>query len=327
MDRAHPAIKGILMKILITGTLGFIFSNFVRKVVEDYPSYQFVGVDKAVKHYNLNNMLRHPNYRFYLADIADAHTMDRIFTLEQPDIVIGGAAESFVDNSITDILPFLQTNIIGTQILVNMCLKHKTQKYVHISTDEVYGQKLSIAEEAWTEEAPLLARNPYACSKAAAELVVRAAHETHNLQFQMTRSCNVYGPRQKRENLIPHIIYSLMNNQAIHLHGNGKNFRQYLYVDDKIDAIMKIIHCGDINTVYNIGDDYHFRNIEMVNYIAEIMQTQPNIQYITDRKAHDFGYRVSASLLRSLDWQPQMCLDRGMKHTIQWYLHNQNHYD
>jgi dTDP-glucose 4,6-dehydratase len=313
--------------ILVTGVCGFIFSNFIRKVTIEYPDTNWIGVDKLVKDYNINNMFQCKNYQFYLADIADRHTMSRIFQLTKPDIVINGAAESFVDSSITDIFPFLHTNIIGTQVVINCCLEYNSQ-LLHISTDEVYGQKLSLNTEGWIESDPLLSRNPYACSKAAAELVVRAAHETHGLTYQMTRSCNVYGPRQKKENLIPHIIHSLMNDKPIHLHGDGQNFRQYIYVDDKTNAIMKIIKDGDINAVYNIGDNYHIRNIEMIYRIANRMRVRnPKIEYITDRKAHDFGYKVSASKLHLLNWSPQVSLTDGMKQTINWYLENKNHYD
>lgn len=309
-----------MKKILVTGTLGFIFSNFIRKVVEEYSEYKFVGVDKAVKDYNLDNMFSHQNYNFYFADIADAHTLNNIFTLEKPNIVIGGAAESFVDNSITDILPFLHSNILGTQTLINMCLKHKIEKYIHISTDEVYGQQLSKGATPWTEEEPMLARNPYAATKASAELIVKSAHYTHGLPFQITRACNVFGPRQKKDNLIPHILQSLLTNKSIHIHGNGQNFRQYVYVDDKIFAIMKILQNGKIDEVYNIGDDNYFTNLEMVYYLAKLVNKEPQITFIPDRKAHDFGYNVSNTKLKAIGWTPKYKFDYAMKKTIDWYI-------
>lgn len=306
-----------MKKVLCTGTLGFIFSNFIRKVVKEHPNYEFVCVDKAVKDYNLDNM--YPECQFYLADIADAHTMDRIFQIERPDIVIGGAAESFVDNSITDVMPFLHSNIIGTQTLINCCLQYKVEKYIHISTDEVFGQQLSRDDRPWIETDPMLPRNPYACSKASAELIVLAAHYTHGLQYNITRSCNVFGPRQKKENLIPHIIHSLKNEAAIRIHGTGLNFRQYVYVDDKVNAIMQIIKQGRVNQIYNIGDNNYFTNLEMVQQIANVMQIRPNITFIEDRKCHDFGYSVSPQKLRDIGWRCKGTFLDNLEKTVRSY--------
>lgn len=309
-------------KILVSGSLGFIFSNFVRQVVDQYPEYIFVGIDKAVKEYNLDNSFTHPNYTFYFADIADEHILDRIFKIEKPDYIINGCAESHVDNSISDIMPFLHSNIIGTQTLINMALKYNVEKFLHISTDEVLGQKLNIDDEPWTEESPILSRNPYACTKASAELIVKAAHYTHNLQFLISRGCNVFGPRQKKENLIPHILNSLIENKQINIHGNGLNFRQYIFVNDKIDGIMKIIKNGKINEIYNISDDNYFTNLDMVHYLSKQLNKDPKINFIEDRKAHDFGYKVSNSKLKSLGWSPKNNFDNAMKQTINWYINN-----
>jgi dTDP-glucose 4,6-dehydratase len=305
--------------ILITGVCGFIFSNFIRNVAS-LDQFRFVGVDKLVKTFNIDNMFEHPNYKFYMADIADQHAMERIFQIEKPDIVIGGAAESFVDNSITDIMPFLHTNVIGTQVLINACLKFGVEKYIHISTDEVYGQQLNKDDIAWTEKAALNPRNPYAASKAAAELIVKTAHETHGLQYQMTRSCNVYGPRQKFDNLIPMIINNMKNNLPIKIHGNGTNFRQYIYVNDKIEAIMKILENGEINQTYNIGDYNYFSNLEMVSKVANVLGKKDfKIEFIADRKAHDFGYSVANAKLQYIGWSPKTKFDEGINKTINFY--------
>jgi dTDP-glucose 4,6-dehydratase len=306
-----------MIKVLVTGTAGFIFSNFIRQVIPSNPNYQFVGVDKLVKEYNINNLYTsNPAYNFYLADIADSHTIDRIFQLEKPNIVIGGAAESFVDNSITDVMPFLHSNIIGTQTIINACLKHKVDKYVHISSDEIYGQQLNQSDRPWIESDPLQPRNPYATSKAAAELIVNSAHITHGLQYQITRSCNVFGARQKRENLIPHIIHALHQGTPIRIHGNGLNFRQYIYVHDEVNAIMAIIKRGKINQVYNIGDNNYFSNLEMVNNIANIMNKHPDITFIEDRKAHDFGYSVNTNKIRELGWKPKSNFKDNLNKTV-----------
>lgn len=309
-------------KVLVTGVAGFIFSNFIRKVTQQYPNTKWIGVDKLVKHYNIDNLYEHPNYKFYTADIADEHIMDRIFDIERPDFVIGGAAESFVDNSITDIRPFIHTNIVGTQTLVNCCLKYETKEYLHISTDEVYGQKTTRDDRPWMETDPLLPRNPYATTKAAAELIVQTAHYTHNLPYKMTRSCNVFGPRQKRENLVPHIIHSLANNVPIRIHGDGLNWRQYIRVNDKISGIIKILEAGKINNTYNIGDNNYFTNLEMVDQIAHIMKKKPAITFIEDRKCHDFGYSVNCDKLRELGWFPKYTFTNNMQDTIRWYMEN-----
>ena len=305
--------------VLVTGTLGFIFSNFIRRVVSKYVEYRFIGVDKAMFSYNLNNAYTHDNYKYYLADIADKHMMNRIFEIEKPDIVIHGAAESFVDNAITNIDPFLHTNVLGTQVVVDCCLKYDVKQFLHISTDEVYGQKQNLDQEGWTEEEPLLARNPYAASKAAAEMIILSAHHTHGLQYKMTRSCNVYGARQKRENLVPMIINNLLDARPITIHGNGLNFRQYIHVNDKIDAIMAVLQSGKMNNVYNIGDNNFKRNIEMVDYIAKAMHIKPFIQYIDDRKAHDYGYKVNTNKLNQLGWKPRVEFNSGMMETILFY--------
>lgn len=308
--------------ILVTGVLGFIFSNFIRKVVEEYPEYRFVGVDKAVRKYNLSNAFSYPGYNFYLGDIADHHFIDNLFEIEKPDIIIAGAAESFVDDSISDIMPFLHSNIVGTQVLVNAALKHGVEKFIQISTDEVFGQKLSLNEPPWTEEDPMLPRNPYACTKASSELIVKTAHYTHGLQYSITRSANVFGPRQKKENLIPHILHSLIKNEPIKIHGNGLNFRQWGFVENKIEAIMTVLKKGEINETYNIGSQTFLSNLEMVQYIAKMLNKEPKIEFIKDRKAHDFGYNVSTKKLRALGWAPQYSFDEGMKLTIEWYIND-----
>lgn len=313
--------------ILVTGVLGFIFSNFIKKVIDEYPEYRFIGVDKAVRFYNLKNQYSHPNYKFYLGDIADPHFINNVFTIEKPDIVINGAAESFVDDSIADIMPFLHSNIIGTQILVNHSLKFKVEKFVQISTDECLGQQLNINDKPWDESCPMLPRNPYACSKACSELIVNSAHLTHGLQYQITRSCNVYGPQQKKINLIPHILNGLISNQPITIHGDGLNFRQYLFVDDKVGAIMKIVKYGNINQIYNISDNNFFTNLGMVDYLASKLNKSPNIKFIENRKSHDFGYNLSNNKIKSLGWSPKHSLKEGMDKTIAWYLNNLNLYD
>lgn len=303
--------------VLVTGTLGFIFSNFIRHAV-NLTGYRWVGVDNAARPYNMANWFERSGYTCHLADIADAHIIGTIFERERPDIVIGGAAETFVDDSIRDDDPFWQTNVLGTRRLVAACLRHSA-RYVHISTDEVYGQQSAQDAIGWTENVPMAPRNPYAASKTSAEHVVRAAHETHGLQYQITRSCNVYGPRQKKENLIPRIIYSILHDEPVPIHGTGKNFRQYLHVDDAVAALMRIVECGVMNTTYNVGGDDIRTNVQMVNVISALMGASAHIEYIEDRRAHDLGYKVSSNRLRELGWAPRVELTEGLESTIEYY--------
>lgn len=305
--------------LLMTGTLGFIFSNVVRDFVARGP-WRIVGVDKAVQPYNLDNAFEHPDYRFYLADIADAHAMGRIFELERPDIVIGAAAESFVDDAISNITPFLRTNVLGTQVLIDQCLAYNAS-YMHISTDEVYGQLLSKDSPPWREDTPLGARNPYAASKACGELVVRAAIETHGLRAVIVRSCNVYGPRQKKANLVPHIICGMLEHKPIRLHGSGKNFREYIHVDDLIRALRILLDLGRLGEAYNVGTGELRTNLEMVAFVSALMRRSPQIQHIEDRKAHDFGYHVDSGKLRQLGWAPIIGLEAGLRGVIAHYEH------
>lgn len=304
--------------VLVTGTLGFIFSNFIKNA--DRSKYKFVCLDKAVKPYNLDNMDVNVIGEFHFCDLMDLHNLNNLFTIYKPDIVVGGAAESFVDNSITDIMPFLNSNIIGTQNLINLCLKHKVEKYVHISTDEVYGQKLDKGDMPWFESDPLQPRNPYSASKACAEHIVVAAHNTHGLPYQITRSCNVFGPRQKDENLIPHIIKSIIHDTPVNIHGSGDNFRQYIFVEDVCRGFMAILENGKINHTYNIGDENFFTNVEMVYFIGELMKKEPKIKFVADRKAHDFGYKINSEKLRQLGWKPQAKIEKAMKQTIDFYI-------
>jgi dTDP-glucose 4,6-dehydratase len=306
--------------IAISGVLGFIFSNFIRWAVKEYPDTTFIGIDNAIERECLLNAFSHPNYRFYLNDIANEHMIQTIFELEMPDILIHGAAESFVDNSITDISPFLHSNVIGTQSLINVCLKTHT-KMLYISTDEVYGQIANLSDTtSWTEEQPLNPRNPYAASKACGEMIVRAAGETHGLQYWITRSANTMGPRQKERNLIPKIISCLLNNKPIPIHGDGKNVREFIYVNDAIRAIMNVVEKGNLGEAYNIGSDHHSSNLETVDYIANYLGMKPDIQFVADRKGHDKKYSVCSDKIRALGWKPNETFASGMKKTIDWYV-------
>jgi dTDP-glucose 4,6-dehydratase len=308
--------------IMVTGSAGFIFSNFMRIVERSYKQYRFVSVDKVLADYNRYNVsLNRSGHTFYMGDIADERFIDNIFNIEKPDIIIHGAAESFVDDSIRSAGPFIHSNVVGTQVMVDMSLKYEVERFVYISSDEVYGQ-LNPGDRSWTELSQLNPRNPYSASKAAGELIVRAAHETHNLKYNITRCCNNYGPAQPPRNLVPKSIYCLLNDIAIPVHGNGKHFREWLYVDDHCSAIMKIVENAPINEVYNIGSGDESTNLETIHRISEILGKKPLIEHIKDRPGHDMRYSVNCNKIIGLGWSPSHNLQFGMEKCVQWYIDN-----
>ena len=309
-----------MKKVLVTGVCGFIFSNFIRKIsANDLNNYCFIGVDKVIEDHNLKNIDSH--YPLYIGDIADEHFMDRVFRIEKPDIVIHGAAESFVDNSIRKALPFIHSNVLGTQIIVDMCLKYNVEKLIYISTDEVYGQLASILDSSWNELSTINPRNPYSASKAAGELIVKAAHETHGLNYIITRCCNNFGPRQPPRNLVPKIITSILNKESIPIHGTGSNIREWIYVDDHCDAIMWLVNHGKLNEIYNIGTGYEYSNLDMVNMICNIIgYGQELILHVADRPGHDMRYSVDCSKIKNLGWNCRYTFEQAIIKCVNWYV-------
>jgi dTDP-glucose 4,6-dehydratase len=314
-------------KILVTGSAGFIFSNFMRKVMRDKEPYTFVSVDKVLATYNRYNVELNKDHTFYMGDIADEQFMDNIFALEKPDIVIHGAAESFVDDSIRSAKPFIHSNVVGTQVMVDVSLKYGIERFVYISTDEVYGQ-LKENEASWTEDHPISPRNPYSASKAAGELIVRAANQTHNLKYNITRCSNNYGPSQPPRNLVPKVVSCLLKNTPIPIHGNGKQFREWLYVDDHCSAIIKIVNKAPVNETYNIGSGVELTNMQMVKSISKVLNVDaPLVNFVKDRPGHDFRYSVNCSKIKQLGWEPSFDFDSGIKKCVKWYVDNPWYFD
>jgi dTDP-glucose 4,6-dehydratase len=311
--------------ILVTGSCGFIFSNFVLRYGGNKSDYRIISVDKIVSSYNLNNIDK--NHVFYMGDVADEHFMSNVFQLEKPDIIVHGAAESFVDDSINSAKPFIHSNVVGTQNIVDLSLKHKISKFIYVSTDEVYGQ-LKANEPSWTESSITSPRNPYSASKLSGELIVKAAGETHNLNYNITRCCNNFGPRQPPRNLVPKIITSILENKAIPIHGNGKNFREWIYVLDHCSAIMTVLEKGANKEIYNVGSGVELTNLEMVDKIGQTLGVTPKINFIKDRLGHDFRYSVDFSKLQKLDWKPSpQAFDEDIKRTVKWYVSNSSFYN
>jgi dTDP-glucose 4,6-dehydratase len=318
-----------MKKVLVTGTCGFIFGNFIRKAIYDQnqkkpQAYTFVSVDRVTAN-ALNSMYWNNNHPFYPADIRDQHIIDVIFQREQPDIVIHGAAETFVDTSLKDANSFVTSNVLGTQVIINSCLKHKVKKLIYVSTDEVYGQLTNEQEIAWTEESPLAPRNPYSATKAAAELLVKAASETHGLIYNITRSSNCYGPRQLPEKLVPKAIKCVLDGQKIPIYGQGLQIRDWTYVADNCSAIMTVLEKGLPNNVYNISANQEFTNIETIQSVCNAMgRGHELISFIEDpRPGHDFRYSVDTTKIRELGWRPSYKFKDGIKDTVQWYTDNQ----
>lgn len=312
------------MKVMITGGAGFIGSNFVYYMMNKYPDYHIVNVDKLTYAGNLENLKRvenHPNYKFIKADITCAEQMDAIVS-DGVDVIVNFAAESHVDRSITKPDLFVKTNVLGTQVLLAVALKHGIKKYVQISTDEVYG---TLGETGYfTEETPLAPNSPYSASKAGGDLLVRSYYETFDLPVNITRCSNNYGPYHFPEKLIPLMIINALHNRTLPVYGDGLNVRDWLYVEDHCSAIDLVIHKGVPGEVYNIGGNNERTNIEIVKRIlSELGKPESLIQFVKDRPGHDRRYAIDATKIRNqLGWNPKVPFDKGIKMTIQWYLEN-----
>lgn len=311
------------LKILLTGSCGFIFSNFIRMAFNEKFPYIFTSLDRVNSQSNV--LYQNKNHTFYIADIRDQHVLDRIFQFEQPDIVIHGAAESFVDYSLINPNDFMSSNVLGTQNIINSCLKHKVNKLLYISTDEVYGHLTSENDTPWTEDSLLNPRNPYSASKAAGELLVKAAHTSHGLNYNITRSSNNYGPRQTSEKLIPKAIKCILEGKKIPIYGKGLQIRDWTHVYDNCKAIMTVIEKGEANQTYNISANQEFPNIEVIQHICNAMgEGHSLIDHIDDPRGsgHDFRYAINCSKIKSLGWEPTIKFKDGIINTVEWYKNN-----
>lgn len=316
------------MKIIVTGGAGFIGSNFIYMMLDKYPDYDIICIDSltyAGNMHTLEEALRNEKFKFYKADIRDRKEIFKIFEEERPDIVVNFAAESHVDRSITNPEIFLETNIIGTSILMDACREYGIQRFHQVSTDEVYGDlPLDIPDLLFTEETPIHTSSPYSSSKAAADLLVLAYHRTFGLPVSISRCSNNYGPYQFPEKLIPLMIANCQNDKKLPVYGEGLNVRDWLYVDDHNKAIDLIIHKGRIGEVYNIGGHNEKRNIDIVKIIIkELGKSEDLITYVTDRKGHDLRYAIDPTKIHNeLGWLPETKFEDGIKKTIDWYLNN-----
>ena len=306
-------------KILITGSAGFIFSNVVLHM-QQYTDFNIVGVDKLTYAGSLLNAPQTKRYKLHIGDVSDYDFMQKIFAIEKPDIVVHGAAESDVDRSINSSACFMQTNVIGTHSMLEAALhSHMPEKFINFSTDECFGH---ILEGSFTEQSPIQPRNPYSASKASADLLGQTYYTTHNVPVITTRTCNVFGPRQK-DKLIPTCVKKLMAGEKIPVYGKGEQIREFLYTGDLFKALMCIIEKGMPGQVYNIGSNYESRNIDTVKKIINFMGADESaIEFVKDRKAHDFRYSLDSSKIMALGWSPERNFDEALQYTINWYKKN-----
>ena len=316
------------MKVLVTGGAGFIGGNFVHHMVNKYPDYEIVNLDLLTYAGNLETLKPvedKPNYKFYKGDIANRKFIFDLFEKEQFDIVVNFAAESHVDRSITNPSIFVQTNVLGTQTLLDAAKEYNVKRYHQISTDEVYGDlPLDRKDLFFTEETPLHTSSPYSSSKASADLFVLAYHRTYGLPVTISRCSNNYGPYHFPEKLIPLIISRGLNDKSVPVYGKGENVRDWLHVEDHCSAIDLIIHKGKVGEIYNIGGHNERTNLEVVKTVLNQMnKPETLIDYVTDRPGHDRRYAINPEKIeKELGWKPNYSFDTGIKQTIEWYLNN-----
>jgi len=316
--------------VIVTGGAGFIGSNFIFYYLAEHSQDRVVCIDKLTYAGNLSTLapvMEHPRFRFVKADICDREAVDRLFQEEHPDIVINFAAESHVDRSIEDPGVFLQTNVIGTSVLLDACRKYGITRYHQVSTDEVYGDlPLDRPDLFFTEETPIHTSSPYSSSKAGADLLVLAYHRTYGLPVTVSRCSNNYGPYHFPEKLIPLMIINALHDKPLPVYGEGLNVRDWLYVEDHCKAIDLVIHNGRVGEVYNIGGHNEMRNIDIVKLIvAKLGKDESLITYVADRKGHDLRYAIDPTKINNeLGWLPETKFADGIEKTIAWYLENKS---
>ena len=314
------------MKILVTGGAGFIGSNFVYYELDNYPNDEVICLDKLTYAGNLETLevaMKNPKFKFVKGDIADRVFVNELFASEKPDVVVNFAAESHVDRSIENPEIFLQTNVIGTSVLMDACRKYGNIHYHQVSTDEVYGDlPLDRPDLFFMETTPLHTSSPYSASKASADLLVQAYYRTYKLPVTISRCSNNYGPYHFPEKLIPLMIANALNDKKLPVYGKGENVRDWLYVEDHCSAIDLIIRKGKIGEVYNIGGHNERTNLEVVKtIIKELGKSEDLIEFVTDRPGHDRRYAIDPTKIHNeLGWLPATKFDDGIKKTIDWYL-------
>ncbi len=316
-----------MRKILVTGGAGFIGSNFVRMVLSEHPDCFIVNLDKLTYAGNLENLtgfLNNPNHKFIKGDICNGQLIEKIIEEDKINAIINFAAESHVDRSILDAKIFIETNVTGTLTLLEAARYKKLERFIQISTDEVYG---ALGPEGkFTEETPLSPNSPYSASKAAADLLVKAFSHTCGVKYNITRCSNNYGPYQFPEKLIPLMINNALNDKELPVYGDGLYVRDWLYVYDHCTAVWQVLQKAPPGEIYNIGGCNEKTNLEVVDVILNRLDKPKSlIKHVTDRPGHDRRYAISAGkIINELNWQPSVSFEEGLNKTIDWYLQNQN---
>ena len=318
------------MTIIITGGAGFIGSNFVFHMLREHPQDRVICLDKLTYAGNLSTLapiMGQDNFRFVKADICDRGAVYSLFEEEHPDVVVNFAAESHVDRSIENPAIFLETNIMGTAVLMDACRKYGIQRYHQVSTDEVYGDlPLDRPDLFFTETTPIHTSSPYSSSKASADLLVLAYHRTYGLPVTISRCSNNYGPYHFPEKLIPLMIINALHDKPLPVYGDGLNVRDWLYVEDHCRAIDLILQKGRVGEVYNVGGHNEMKNIDIVKLICKALgKPESLIHHVTDRKGHDRRYAIDPTKIHEeLGWLPETKFADGIKKTIQWYLDHED---
>jgi len=310
------------MNLLITGGAGFIGSNFIRYILNQYPDYKIINLDKLTYAGNLENLRdieNSPNYAFVKGDIYNERIVDKLVS-RKPDAIINFAAESHVDRSILGPDEFLRTNVFGTYTLLKTAEKYKISRFIHIGTDEEYG---AIESGSFKESDVLNPSSPYSSSKAAASLLALSYFKTYELPVIITRSSNNFGPFQYPEKLIPLFVTNLLEDKKVPVYGDGQQIRDWLYVIDNCAGIDYILHHGQIGEIYNIGGGNEKTNLEITRIILNRLGKDENyIEYVRDRPGHDWRYALDSTKLRNLGWQPRYEFEEAMAKTVQWYQDN-----
>ena len=318
------------MKHLVTGGAGFIGSNYIFYLLKKYPSDEIVCLDKLTYAGNLSTLesvLNLPNFKFVKGDICDRDLVYKLVEEEMPDVIVNFAAESHVDRSIEDPSLFLNTNIVGTSVLMDAARKFGIKRFHQVSTDEVYGDlPLDRPDLLFHEDTPLHTSSPYSSSKAGADLLVMAYHRTFGLPVTISRCSNNYGPYQFPEKLIPLMIAKALNDEKLPVYGDGANVRDWLYVEDHCEAIDLICRKGKVGEVYNVGGHNERNNLTIVKLILkELGKSEDLITFVVDRKGHDRRYAIDPTKIHNeLGWLPKTSFENGIKETIKWYLDNKD---
>ncbi len=313
------------MKVLVTGGAGFIGSNFIHYILEQHTDWEVINLDKLTYAGNLDNLKDiqdYPGYRFTKGDIGDRQFVDGLLSSDI-NVIVNFAAESHVDRSIEDASPFIETNVKGTQVLLEGTRKYQVQKFIQVSTDEVYG---SIESGSYNEKSSLSPGNPYSASKAAGDLLCYSYFQTYRLPVIVTRCTNNFGPFQFPEKLIPLVVTNALEGKSIPVYGDGLNSRDWIYVTDHCRALDMVLQKGEPGQIYNIAGMNEITNLELIQQLLQLLDKPRDlIQFVTDRPGHDRRYAVDATKIsKELDYRPEYSFEKGLSSTVDWYLKNES---